>query len=172
LIIAWRPDLRGILRDLRHPACIARSRRRRAQPGEATKPAIAHRADHDADPDACADTQSGENEEARQLYTAGRYYSTREQPKACDRQSSVSNVQSRLDPSLRCALGACRLLRVAELVRRAAAAGAWERAKESALRAVERIRICLRRTRRSVCQASLTIAIGSTPNASCAKRFN
>jgi hypothetical protein len=49
---------------------------------------------------------------------------------------------------------------------------AWERAKESALRAVEADPNCRKHTRHSVLSNFTTIAIGSMLNANCAKRFN
>src|SRR4029453_10903824 len=69
----------GILRNLRHPTMY----RKLARMAAANAPARRRKSAPHIPPVTrqilmpAAETQAGENEEARQLYTAGRYYSTR-----------------------------------------------------------------------------------------------
>ena len=92
------------------------------------------------------DTQAGENEEARQLYTAGRYYSTRRTAEGLRQAIERLERAVELDSGI-CyrARRACRLLRVVELVRRTATARARGNARKNPLCVLLRpIRTCLR----------------------------
>jgi len=85
-----------------------------------------------------AETQAGENEEARQLYTAGRYYSTRRTAEGLRQAIERLERAVELDPEFAIAhseLADCYAL--LNWYVEPPPPGAWERAKESALRAVE-----------------------------------
>jgi len=69
------PAFEKVLRDLRHPALYRKLAKRAAPKKRRRQDRIAPVTTQILMP--AVDTQSGENEEARQLYTAGRYYSTR-----------------------------------------------------------------------------------------------
>jgi tetratricopeptide (TPR) repeat protein len=136
------PIFEGILRDLRHPAlyrrikkqtaAAAREKRRRSGSGSHIAPittAILMPA---------PDTQTGENEEARQLYTAGRYYSTRRTAEGLRQAIERFERAVEIDPEF--AIAHAELADCYALMNwyvEPPPAGAWERAKESALRAVE-----------------------------------
>src|ERR1051325_5824158 len=84
------------------------------------------------------DTQSGENEEARQLYTAGRYYSTRRTAEGLRQAIERLERAVELDPQFGIAhaeLADCYAL--LNWYVEPPPAEAWERAKESATRAVQ-----------------------------------
>ena len=75
-------------------------------------------------PSPAPETLASENEEARQLYTAGRYYATRRTAEGMRQAIERLKRAVELDPEF--ALALCRtgrLLCAAELVRRTAAAG-------------------------------------------------
>jgi tetratricopeptide (TPR) repeat protein len=84
------------------------------------------------------DTQAGENEEARQLYTAGRYYSTRRTAEGLRQAIERLERAVELDPEF--AIAHSELADCYSLLNwyvEPPPAGAWERAKQCALRAVE-----------------------------------
>ena len=84
------------------------------------------------------ETQAGENEEARQLYTAGRYYSTRRTAEGLRQAIERLERAVELDPEFAIAhseLADCYAL--LNWYVEPPPPEAWERAKESALRAVE-----------------------------------
>ena len=139
----WDP-LRGepvfdqILRDLRHPAldrkpsrsAVARERRKKRGQHIApiTKQIIIP----------TPETTTGENEEARQLYTAGRYYATRRTAEGLRQAIERLERAVEIDPDFAIALA--ELADCYALLNwyvEPAPAEAWERAKESALAAVE-----------------------------------
>ncbi len=138
----WDP-LRGepafdkILRDLRHPTLdrkpsrtVGRERRRRA--GAHIAPITAQIAIP------TPETKAGENEEARQLYTAGRYYSTRRTAEGLRQAIERLERAVELDPDF--AIAHAELADCYALLNwyvEPPPAEAWERAKESALAAVE-----------------------------------
>ncbi len=131
------PVFEGILRDLRHPALYRRSSLRSfaiGTPKQAER--IAPITTQVLMP--APDTQSGENEEARQLYTAGRYYSTRRTAEGLRQAIERLERAVELDPEFGIAhaeLADCYAL--LNWYVEPPPPGAWERAKESALRAVE-----------------------------------
>ena len=138
----WDP-LRGepvfdqILRDLRHPTLdrkparsVARERRRKR--GQHIAPITTQIAIP------TPETKTGENEEARQLYTAGRYYATRRTAEGLRNAIERLERAVELDPDFAVALA--ELADCYALLNwyvEPAPADAWERAKESALAAVE-----------------------------------
>src|SRR5690349_5729817 len=84
------------------------------------------------------DTQSGENEEARQLYTAGRYYSTRRTAEGLRQAIERLERAVELDPQFASAhseLADCYAL--LNWYVEPPPEGAWEKAKEAATRAVD-----------------------------------
>ncbi len=134
------PAFEGILRDLRHPAMYrklarkaaasASQRRRRSGP---QIPPVTRQILMPA-----PETQAGENEEARQLYTAGRYYSTRRTAEGLRQAIERLERAVELDPEF--AIAHAELADCYALLNwyvEPPPPGAWERAKESALRAVE-----------------------------------
>ena len=134
------PAFEGILRDLRHPA-MYRKLARKAAAGAAARrrrsgPHIPPVTRQILSP--APETQAGENEEARQLYTAGRYYSTRRTAEGLRQAIERFERAVELDPEY--ALAHAELADCYALMNwyiEPPPAGAWERAKESALRAVE-----------------------------------
>src|SRR5688572_29242051 len=139
----WDP-LRGepvfdqILRDMRHPtlgrkpARSVAARERRRKPGQHIAPITTQIAIPSPE------TKTGENEEARQLFTAGRYYATRRT--ADGLRNAIERLERavELDPDFAVALS--ELADCYALLNwyvEPAPADAWERAKESALAAVE-----------------------------------
>ncbi|HEX5835674.1 MAG TPA: tetratricopeptide repeat protein, partial [Pyrinomonadaceae bacterium] len=139
----WDP-LRGepvfdaILRDLRHPAAgrktvaraaaTERKRKRGAHIPPVTTQII----------NTAPETQAGENEEARQLYIAGRYYSTRRTAEGLRQAIERFERAVELDPEY--AIAHAELADCYALMNwyvEPPPAEAWERAKKSALRAVE-----------------------------------
>ena len=134
------PAFEGILRDLRHPALYRKAKwrqRRRCQGEESpAQPGIAPITTAILTP--TPETQAGENEEARQLYTAGRYYSTRRTAEGLRQAIERLERAVELDPEFAIAhseLADCYAL--LNWYVEPPPAGAWERAKASALRAVE-----------------------------------
>ncbi|HEY4426055.1 MAG TPA: protein kinase [Pyrinomonadaceae bacterium] len=134
------PIFEGILRDLRHPALY---RRIKKQTAAAAREKRRRSASHIA-PITTAilmpapDTQTGENEEARQLYTAGRYYSTRRTAEGLRQAIERLERAVEIDPEF--AIAHAELADCYALMNwyvEPPPEGAWERAKESALRAVE-----------------------------------
>ncbi|MEN3328298.1 MAG: eukaryotic-like serine/threonine-protein kinase [Acidobacteriota bacterium] len=134
------PIFEGILRDLRHPAL---HRRIKKQTAAAAREKRRRSGSHIA-PITTAilmpapDTQTGENEEARQLYTAGRYYSTRRTAEGLRQAIERLERAVEIDPEF--AIAHAELADCYALMNwyvEPPPAGAWERAKESALRAVE-----------------------------------
>jgi TolB-like protein/Flp pilus assembly protein TadD/tRNA A-37 threonylcarbamoyl transferase component Bud32 len=134
------PAFEGILRDLRHPvmyrklarvaAASATERKRKSEPHI---PPVTRQILMPA-----PETQAGENEEARQLYTAGRYYSTRRTAEGLRQAIERLERAVELDPEFAIAhseLADCYAL--LNWYVEPPPPGAWERAKESALRAVE-----------------------------------
>ncbi|HEV8169321.1 MAG TPA: tetratricopeptide repeat protein, partial [Pyrinomonadaceae bacterium] len=139
----WDP-LRGepvfdqILRDLRHPTLdrkpsrstpVKERRRKRGQHiAPITKQIIIP----------TPETTTGEHEEARQLYTAGRYYATRRTAEGLRQAIERLERAVEIDPEFAIALA--ELADCYALLNwyvEPAPAEAWERAKESALAAVE-----------------------------------
>ena len=134
------PAFEGILRDMRHPAMFRklakiaaaamadRQKKRRAHIAPITTQIISP----------TPDTQSGENEEARQLYTAGRYYSTRRTAEGLRQAIERFERAVELDPEY--AIAHAELADCYALLNwyvEPPPPGAWERAKQFALRAVE-----------------------------------
>jgi eukaryotic-like serine/threonine-protein kinase len=134
------PAFEGILRDLRHPAIYrkkakvaAAAAKERKKKHQATIAPITTQILMPA-----PDTQTGENEEARQLYTAGRYYSTRRTAEGLRQAIERLERAVELDPEFGIAhaeLADCYAL--LNWYVEPPPPGAWERAKRSALRAVE-----------------------------------
>jgi tetratricopeptide (TPR) repeat protein len=133
------PIFEAILRDLRHPAAgrkvIARAAAARKEKRKrgAHIPPVTTQIINPA-----PDTQAGENEEAKQLYTAGRYYSTRRTAEGLRQAIERFERAVELDPSY--AIAHAELADCYALLNwyvEPPPAGAWERAKESALRAVK-----------------------------------
>jgi serine/threonine-protein kinase len=139
----WDP-LRGeplfdqILRDLRHPA-VDRKPSRSAAAKEKRRKRGSHIAPITKQiiiP--TPETTTGENEEARQLYTAGRYYATRRTAEGLRQAIERLERAVELDPDYAIALA--ELADCYALLNwyvEPPPAEAWERAKESALAAVE-----------------------------------
>jgi TolB-like protein/Tfp pilus assembly protein PilF len=139
----WDP-LRGepvfdqILRDLRHPS-VDRKPTRSAAPRERRQKRGSHIAPITKQiiiP--TPETTTGENEEARQLYTAGRYYATRRTAEGLRQAIERLERAVELDPDFAIALA--ELADCYALLNwyvEPPPAEAWERAKESALAAVE-----------------------------------
>jgi TolB-like protein/Tfp pilus assembly protein PilF/tRNA A-37 threonylcarbamoyl transferase component Bud32 len=134
------PAFETILRDLRHPAAgrkvVARAaavgtphkRKRGAHIPPVTKQILSP----------APETQAGENEEARQLYTAGRYYSTRRTAEGLRQAIERFERAVELDPHF--AIAHAELADCYALLNwyvEPPPAEAWERAKEAALRAVK-----------------------------------
>ncbi|HEU4712057.1 MAG TPA: protein kinase [Pyrinomonadaceae bacterium] len=139
----WDP-LRGepmvdqILRDLRHPALNRKPPRptvvseRRRKRGTHIAPITSQIVMP------TPETKTGENEEARQLYTAGRYYSTRRTAEGLRQAIERLERAVELDPEF--AIAHAELADCYALLNwyvEPPPAHAWERAKESALAAVE-----------------------------------
>ncbi|MFN2407925.1 MAG: protein kinase, partial [Pyrinomonadaceae bacterium] len=141
----WDP-LRGdlsfeaILRALRHPAAGRKLARARAAAAVSTPKR--KRRDHIPPVttqiiNTAPDTQGGENEEARQLYTAGRYYSTRRTAEGVRQAIERLERAVELDPQF--AIAHAELADCYALLNwyvEPPPPGAWERAKASAMRAV------------------------------------
>jgi len=133
------PIFEGILRDLRHPAIYRRAEKKTAAAARERRRSGSHIA-----PITTAilmpapETQTGENEEARQLYTAGRYYSTRRTAEGLRQAIERFERAVEIDPEF--AIAHAELADCYALMNwyvEPPPEGAWERAKESALRAVE-----------------------------------
>ena len=134
------PAFEGILRELRHPAMYRKLARKAAASASERRrksgphiPPVTRQILMPA-----PETQAGENEEARQLYTAGRYYSTRRTAEGLRQAIERLERAVELDPEFAIAhseLADCYALMNWYI--EPPPAGAWERAKESALRAVE-----------------------------------
>src|SRR5215210_2165163 len=132
------PIFEGILRDLRHPAIRRKVEKKTSAREKRRKPAsnIAPITTQILMP--APDTQTGENEEARQLYTAGRYYSTRRTAEGLRQAIERLERAVELDPEF--AIAHAELADCYALLNwyvEPPPAEAWERAKRSALRAVE-----------------------------------
>jgi serine/threonine-protein kinase len=132
------PLFEGILRDLRHPALYRKTEKKTAVKERRRKPAshIAPITTQILMP--APATLAGENEEARQLYTAGRYYSTRRTAEGLRQAIERLERAVELDPEY--AIAHAELADCYALLNwyvEPPPPGAWERAKESALRAVE-----------------------------------
>jgi len=134
------PAFEGILREMRHPALYRKQGRAAAARGKARRrksgahiPPVTRQILTPA-----PETQAGENEEARQLYTAGRYYSTRRSAEGLRQAIERLERAVELDPEFGIAhseLADCYAL--LNWYVEPPPPEAWERAKESALRAVE-----------------------------------
>jgi eukaryotic-like serine/threonine-protein kinase len=112
---------RGTLRQTRRPAFDQRR-------ADVTSPIIRP----------APDTQAGENEEARQLYTAGRYYSTRRSAEGLRQAIERLERAVHLDPDF--AIAHSELADCYSLLNwyvEPPPPAAWQRAKQSAMRAVE-----------------------------------
>jgi eukaryotic-like serine/threonine-protein kinase len=133
------PAFERILRDMRHPALNRKMVKVAAAAARERKKRRAHIAPITTQiviP--TPDTQPGENEEARQLYTAGRYYSTRRTAEGLRQAIERLERAVELDPEF--AIAHAELADCYALLNwyvEPPPAGAWERAKKSALRAVE-----------------------------------
>jgi TolB-like protein/Tfp pilus assembly protein PilF/tRNA A-37 threonylcarbamoyl transferase component Bud32 len=134
------PAFETILRDLRHPAVyrklakmassVATPKRRRPS---TNIPPITRQILSPA-----PETQAGENEEARQLYTAGRYYSTRRTAEGLRQAIERLERAVELDPEF--AIAHAELADCYALLNwyvEPPPPEAWQRAKESAMRAVD-----------------------------------
>jgi TolB-like protein/Tfp pilus assembly protein PilF/tRNA A-37 threonylcarbamoyl transferase component Bud32 len=134
------PAFEGILREMRHPA-MYRKMAKMAVAGatQRKKKRAAHIAPITTQILIPApDTQSGENEEARQLYTAGRYYSTRRTAEGLRQAIERLERAVELDPEF--AIAHAELADCYALLNwyvEPPPPTAWERAKQYALRAVE-----------------------------------
>jgi TolB-like protein/Flp pilus assembly protein TadD len=132
------PAFEAILRETRNPIiqrkplqvnAAAASRRRQPAPQTSATSPISSPA---------PETQTGENEEARQLYTAGRYYSTRRTAEGLRQAIERFERAVELDPEF--AIAHAELADCYSLLNwyvEPPPEGAWQRAKESAIRAVE-----------------------------------
>ncbi|HEU4511138.1 MAG TPA: protein kinase [Pyrinomonadaceae bacterium] len=132
------PAFEEILREMRHPAMYRKLAKMLASGSEKKKRSarIAPITTQILIP--TPDTQSGENEEARQLYTAGRYYSTRRTAEGLRQAIERFERAVELDPEF--ALAHAELADCYALLNwyvEPPPPGAWERAKQYALRAVE-----------------------------------
>ncbi|HEX7330054.1 MAG TPA: protein kinase [Pyrinomonadaceae bacterium] len=133
------PMFEGILRDLRHPSLYRKAKAatstvpKRRKPGSAGIAPITK-----AILTPTPETQAGENEEARQLYTAGRYYATRRSAEGMRQAIERLERAVELDPEY--AIAHAELADCYAMLNwyvEPPPAEAWERAKASALRAVE-----------------------------------
>ena len=132
------PAFERILRDLRHPALYRKARRQRRCPGEENPAHPALLRSRTAILTPTPETQAGENEEARQLYTAGRYYATRRSAEGMRQAIERLERAVELDPEYAIAhseLADCYAM--LNWYVEPPPPEAWERAKASALRAVE-----------------------------------
>ncbi|HXD50818.1 MAG TPA: tetratricopeptide repeat protein, partial [Burkholderiales bacterium] len=135
------PAFEKILQDLRHPtlirkavqATVAAASAHKRKRGGAHIPPVTMQILSPA-----PDTQAGENEEARQLYTAGRYYSTRRTAEGLRQAIARLERAVELDPQF--AIAHAELADCYALLNwyvEPPPPGAWELAKASALRAVQ-----------------------------------
>jgi TolB-like protein/Tfp pilus assembly protein PilF/tRNA A-37 threonylcarbamoyl transferase component Bud32 len=133
------PEFEALLRQTRNPviqrkpsqmnAVAGSSKRRFASPQTSVTSPIFSPA---------PETQTGENEEARQLYTAGRYYSTRRTAEGLRQAIERFERAVELDPEY--AIAHAELADCYSLLNwyvEPPPQGAWQRAKEAAIRAVE-----------------------------------
>jgi TolB-like protein/Flp pilus assembly protein TadD len=130
------PAFEEILRDMRHPAMYQKAAKLSAQKRRKHREHIAPVTKQILMP--APDTQSGENEEARQLYTAGRYYSTRRTAEGLRQAIERLERAVELDPEF--AIAHAELADCYALLNwyvEPPPPEAWEHAKQSALRAVE-----------------------------------
>ena len=131
------PAFEEILREMRHPAMYRKLAKMVAAEKKKKRSArIAPITTQILIP--TPETQSGENEEARQLYTAGRYYSTRRTAEGLRQAIERFERAVELDPDY--ALAHAELADCYALLNwyvEPPPPGAWERAKKSALRAIE-----------------------------------
>jgi tetratricopeptide (TPR) repeat protein len=131
------PGFEEILREMRHPAMYRKLAKLVAAEKKKKRSArIAPITTQILIP--TPETQSGENEEARQLYTAGRYYSTRRTAEGLRQAIERFERAVELDPDY--ALAHAELADCYALLNwyvEPPPPGAWERAKKSALRAIE-----------------------------------
>jgi tetratricopeptide (TPR) repeat protein len=130
------PAFEAILRDLRHPAAgrklahaaaASKPRRKRARIPPVTTQII----------NTAPETQAAENEEARQLYTAGRYYSTRRTAEGL--RQAIERLERAVEIDPQFAIAHAELADCYALLNwyvEPPPPEAWERAKESALNAV------------------------------------
>jgi eukaryotic-like serine/threonine-protein kinase len=133
------PAFEEIIRNTRNPIIAAKPladaadlRKRRSRSGPLDSPVTSPISSP------APDTQAGENEEARQLYTAGRYYSTRRTAEGLRQAIERLERAVELDPEFAIAyseLADCYAL--LNWYVEPPPAEAWQRAKESAMRAVE-----------------------------------
>jgi eukaryotic-like serine/threonine-protein kinase len=133
------PAFEGILRELRHPTVTRKLTQAAAKTQRKKKKRNVHIAPVTKQILIPApETQAGENEEARQLYTAGRYYATRRTAEGLRQAIERLERAVELDPEF--AIAHAELADCYALLNwyvEPPPAEAWERAKESALRAVE-----------------------------------
>ena len=130
------PEFEQLLRDLRHPTLYRKTAKPSSAPKRQRRISIAPITTQILSP--APDTQSGENEEARQLYTAGRYYATRRSADGLRQAIERLERAVELDPEF--AIAHAELADCYALLNwyiEPPPPEAWERAKESALRAVE-----------------------------------
>jgi TolB-like protein/Tfp pilus assembly protein PilF len=134
------PAFEGILQEMRHPAQFRRVvRMAAAKLSERKKrrsPHIAPITTQILIP--TPDTQSGENEEARQLYTAGRYYATRRSAEGL--RQAIERLERAVELDSEFAIALSELADCYALLNwyvEPPPSGAWERAKQYALRAVD-----------------------------------
>ena len=135
------PGFEEILREMRHPAmyrklakmaAVAASEKKKRERAARIAPITT------AILTPTPETQSGENEEARQLYTAGRYYSTRRTAEGLRQAIERLERAVEIDPEF--AIAHAELADCYALLNwyvEPPPTGAWERAKQYALRAVE-----------------------------------
>src|SRR5690349_3557376 len=134
------PEFEAILQDLRHPILTRKATISTAAVGS---PQRRKRGEHIPPVTMqiltpAPDTKAGENEEARQLYTAGRYYSTRRTAEGLRQAIERLERAVELDPQF--AIAHAELADCYALLNwyvEPPPPGAWERAKASALRAVQ-----------------------------------
>ena len=134
------PEFERMLSDLRHPFLTRKTLQATAAVGS---PQRRKRSEHIPPVTMqiltpAIDTQAGENEEARQLYTAGRYYSTRRTAEGLRQAIERLERAVELDPQF--AIAHAELADCYSLLNwyvEPPPGGAWERAKASAMRAVQ-----------------------------------
>jgi eukaryotic-like serine/threonine-protein kinase len=134
------PAFEAILQQLRHPTLIRKLVQATASP---LPPQKRKRGAHIPPVtlqilSPAPDTQAGENEEARQLYTAGRYYSTRRTAEGL--RQAIERLERAVELDSQFAIAHAELADCYALLNwyvEPPPAGAWEQAKASAMRAVQ-----------------------------------
>jgi serine/threonine protein kinase/tetratricopeptide (TPR) repeat protein len=132
------PSFAEILTNTKNPAVIAIAQRARAAAGARPQPSPERTSITSPVPSPAPQTLDSANEEARQLYTAGRYYATRRTAEGMRQAIERLKRAVELDPKF--ALAYAELADCYALLNwyvEPPPAGAWELAKQAALSAVE-----------------------------------